>query len=196
MTAGAGRAALKRLFGRIGGFLKRVVKHKVLVATVELTAGFAVIVTVVVMWVIYLDQREDARVLQHKQMAVEMLTLSHNENIVRARFKVTHFVLEHSRQIHLAAAARSGQKSMAIPMDDAAREAFVTMTDFYDEVLKCRESGECDATMIDLWFRYDICGFTEFAQLSAFPALVDDFGTDYGERLIRYRQTACPRKPV
>jgi hypothetical protein len=180
---------------RTGTLYKRVMTNNVLVRTVELLAGLSVIVTVVVMWAIYIGQREDAKAMQRKQLAVEMLTLGHNDNIVNAQARVSQFVFAHSQEIHLAS-SRVDEERSAIALDDPAKAAFLTMTRYYDEVLKCRESDECDAGMIDLWFRFDICGFTEFAELAAYPTLLNDYGVDFGKRLIKYRRKECPQRPV
>ncbi|WP_343698995.1 hypothetical protein [Caulobacter sp.] len=50
--------------------------------------------------------------------------------------------------------------------------------------------------MIDLWFGADICGFTEFAQLTALPVLAEDFGPGIGDRLIGYRKLSCAAAPA
>ena len=181
---------------RLRAFLRDTIENKLLVTCVELLAGISVICTVVVMWAIYLGQRGDAQVLQQKQMAVEMLTLSHDEHIVGAKSAVTRFILSNMQQIREASRATAGQKPVAIVLDPASRDAFVAITEHYDEVLKCRESGECHASMIDVFYRSDICRFTEFAQLAAFPSLIDDFGPSFGDRLVQYKQAHCPRSPV
>ena len=157
-----------------------------------LLGNLAVILSVVITWVIYYAQREDAKILQHKQLAVEMLTLGNNDNIVNAKSNVTRFILSHSSQIQDSSATMATGKHIAIPLDNASRTAFLMMTEHYDRVIKCRESRECDASMIDLWYREDICDFTEFGQIFIFQALAEDFGVTIGDRLTAYQKSNCP----
>lgn len=158
---------------------------------IELVANIAVIATIIVMWVIYTAERDDAEVIRQKEMSVAMLTLGYDENIVAAEREAVRFIIASTELFEQAYLERENGKAFDVPMPDTTKDAFLTLTDYYDDVLACRESGGCDTLLIDTWFKDDICNFTEFAELGAFPKLIDDFGPRIGDRLSAYSKGHC-----
>lgn len=157
-----------------------------------LAANLAVIATIGAMWLIYTGEREDARDLMRRELALGMLEISHGETVTNAERRVSAFMVANYERYVLAYArgepATNGDASL---LDDQMRADYVTLTDYYNDVLLCRESGNCDADMIDSWFKEDICNFTEFATYIGWPQLREQFGEALGARLVGFYESDC-----
>lgn len=159
-----------------------------------LAANIAVIATIGAMWLIYTGEREDARDLMRRELALGMLEISHGDTVTTAEQRVSAFMVANYERYILAYARQANGEvdaGISTELDDLQRADFVTLTDYYNDVLICRESGNCDEKMIDNWFKDDICAFTEFSQLIGWPELREQFGSQLGSRLVAFYETDC-----
>lgn len=159
-----------------------------------LAANLAVIVTIGAMWLIYQGEREDNRDLMRRELAVNILAIGHGETIASAERRTSAFMVDNYERYMLAYSGLGedeGDGASAALLDEQARADFITLTDYYNDVLTCRASGNCDAGMIDSWFRDDLCAFTEFAQLIGWPELREQYGPDLGSQLVTFSKENC-----
>lgn len=159
---------------------------------IALFANVSVILTVAVMWLIYIGERTEARALNQKQVALQMLTPSYDPSYVATTRRVSGFILANKANLDRASIAEaSGEALPALAIPESTLNDLMTITDYFDDVLICRESGNCDPASIDAWFNDDICKFTNSARLIGLPQLATGYGPEYGVRLKRYFKDHC-----
>ncbi|GEM_PF-2846146 len=163
-----------------------------LLASITPIANLAVIATVAVMWLIYTGERDQQQDMMRKQVSLTILQIGYDQTIVAAEQAVSAFFVEHEEDYLLAYQANLiGDAKPSVSLDSDTQRQFITLIDYYDDVLTCRESSRCDADMLDEWFQEDICNFTEFAGLIGFEQLRATYGSPLGARLDAYLAESC-----
>lgn len=159
---------------------------------IALFADVSVILTIAFMWLIYIDERSETRALNQKQVALQMLTPSYDPSYVATTRRVSGFILANKANLDRALIAEArGEALTDFPIPRSTLDDLMTVADYFDDVLICRESGNCDPASIDAWFKEDICNFTNSARLIGLPQLAAGYGREYGVRLKRYFRDYC-----
>lgn len=147
-----------------------------------IVAGAATILTVVVMWFIYLGQRDDNFTMQRQQMVLAMLQTGQSEQVQGAKRSVSRYLLVNGEQ--LAAAKLSG--GAPPPLSEDEKAAALLLLEFYDDVAKCATAGMCDAGLTRLWFGDDMCEYVYFYNSGIEVQLDEDYGNHLDDNVSGY----------
>ncbi|MEJ1968914.1 MAG: hypothetical protein WDN03_09850 [Rhizomicrobium sp.] len=139
----------------------------------------------------YFLQRHDALILQRNQNTIAMMQIAYTENVFAAKNRVNRFIRANKKLYESAFLAAQTRKPFAVNIPDGTLDDFLTLADFYNTVVICREAKSCNPAMIDTLFKGDLCSFIGNAKLIGIPQLVPDYGPDLGRNLLSYEQREC-----
>lgn len=151
-------------------------------------AVLALISSVAFYWL----QRNDALEIQRQQNAMALVELSYSDRLLAAQIHVARFIeanAELYRRVNLAVQAGD---ALPVRMPEDSKREFLTLVDFYERVLICRDVDRCDPKLIDELFGSDLCGFAGNAKFIGIPQLRPVYGEALGQRLLDYERKVCP----
>jgi hypothetical protein len=174
---------------------------------VSLGANIAVIVSAFLMLVIYaaqkldtqkmyLAQRADTEEIMRRGTTVELIGLRYQDRILNAERNINEYIVKNYHIYDAIACPSPNKRGLTVVLDAGIRSDFVLMTDFYTDIVACRESEQCQASLIDQWFKDDICQFTSQGEIVGFSQLSDQYGPKLFKPLRTFAQTnQCPPQP-